>query len=139
LPKYQIIVLTKYQNINTSNVNKLSLGGFVYKKMLLLMAGVALIAGCGHVTGGVSPSSIPLAPNSYTELGSVRGNDCVYYLLGFIPLRGGNETKNALADALAQKPEAKALVNITSDSYSMNFIIFSQICTQVDGIAVSLK
>lgn len=109
------------------------------RKMLLLLTGITLIAGCGHVTGGVAPSNIPLAPNSYTELGPVRGSDCVYYLLGIIPLRGGNETKKALASALEEKPEAKALVNITSDTYSMNFILFSQICTQVEGVAVTIK
>jgi hypothetical protein len=110
------------------------------KKNMVLLAAIALMSGCGHVTGGVAPSNIPLAPGSYTELGSVRGEDCINYLLGFIPLNGdGNETKDALADALKQMPGTTALVNITADSYAMHFIVFSKVCTQVYGTAVKLK
>ena len=109
------------------------------KKLLSVAAIVVLLMGCGHLTGGVAPSNIPLAPNSYTELGPVRGEDCVYYLLGIIPLTNGNETKDALAAALKQKPEATALINVTADTYSMHFFLFSQICTQVEGIAVKNK
>jgi len=71
------------------------------KKMLAVLALISLLAGCGHMTGGVAPSNIPLAPNSYTELGPVRGEDCVYHILGLIPVGNGNETKDALANALA--------------------------------------
>jgi hypothetical protein len=109
------------------------------KKMLSIMTVVTLLIGCGHVTGGVAPSNIPLAPNSYTELGTVRGVDCVYYLLGFIPLSTGNKTKGALDDALKQKSGTSALTNITADSYSMYFILFSETCTQVEGTAVRIK
>jgi len=109
------------------------------KKLLSVLAIVVFLVGCGHITGGVAPSNIPLAPDSYTELGPVRGEDCVYYILGLLPVSDGNETKDALADALGQKPETTALINITSDTYSMNFILFSQICTQVHGTAVKIK
>jgi hypothetical protein len=109
------------------------------KNMLFVLAVAALLIGCAHVTGGVAPSNIPLAPNSYTELGPVRGYDCVYYLFGFIPLRGGNETKNALADALQQIPETTALINITADTYAMYFFVFSKVCTQVYGTAIKAK
>jgi hypothetical protein len=109
------------------------------KKLLAVIAMVVLLIGCVHIGGGVAPSNIPLAPPWYTELGSVRGVDCVYYLLGIIPLTNGNETNDALADALQQKPEATALINITADTYSMYFIVFSKVCTQVDGNAVKLK
>ena len=109
------------------------------KKLLAVIVIVVLLIGCVHISGGVAPSNIPLAPNSYTELGYVRGIDCVYYLFCIIPLTNGNETKDALADALQQKPEATALINITADTYSMFFIVFSKTCTQVDGTAVKLK
>jgi len=98
-----------------------------------------MVAGCGHITGGVSPSNVPLASGSYSELGPVSGSDCVYYLLGLIPLSDGNETITALQDALAQKPDTSALVNITSDTFSQYFILFSRVCTQVDGVAVKAK
>lgn len=109
------------------------------RKLLLLGSVVALLAGCGHISGGVAPSNVPVAPNSYTELGSVRGDSCVYYLLGLLPLSKGNETKDALNDALIQKPATTALINVTADTYSQNFIIFSRVCTQIDGIAIKAK
>lgn len=108
-------------------------------RILVTLAIVACLAGCGHLSGGVATSNIPLAPGSYTELGQVRGDTCVYYLLGLLPLSGGNETKYALEDALRQKPQTNALINITADTYSQFFILFSRTCTQVDGIAVRLK
>lgn len=109
------------------------------KKLLLVVAVLSLLAGCGHISGGVAPSTIPLAPGSYKEIGPVRGEDCVYYLLGLIPLANGNETKDAVANALAEAPGATALVNVTADTYSQSFIIVSRICTQVNGTAVAPK
>ena len=109
------------------------------RKMMVLLAAAALISGCGHISGGVAPSNVPLAPGSYTQLEEVRGTSCVYYLLALIPLSSGNETSKALADALAQKPGTSALINITADTFSQNFIVFSRICTQVLGIAVAPK
>ena len=109
------------------------------KKLFVLMAGITLMAGCAHQTGGVAPSTIPLNPDSYRELGEVRGTDCVYALLGILPLSGGNETKKAVNDALHQIPGTAALVKVTSDSYHQFFILFSRQCTQVDGIAVAPK
>ncbi len=111
----------------------------MFKKVSVLLAALALISGCGHISGGVAPSNVPLAPDSYKILGSVRGDTCVYNLLGLIPVTPGNETKNALADALNQKPGTIALINVTADTYSQYFIIFSRMCTQVDGIAVGPK
>lgn len=111
----------------------------MFKKIMLMLTVVVGITGCGHVTGGVAPSNIPLAPGSYNEIGTAHGNTCVYYLLGILPLTSGNETKNALNDALKQHPGTNALINITADTFGQNFIIFSRMCTQVDGTAVSLK
>ena len=107
-------------------------------------AGVVMLAflftmGCIHRPGGIAPSTKPLAPGGYTELGQVRGQDCVYHLLGFIPITGGNETRNAVADALRTKVLADALVEVTVDGYYQYFILFSRACTQVYGIAVESK
>ncbi len=98
-----------------------------------------LTAGCMHQPGGIAPSTKPLAPNGYTELGHVRGQDCVYHLLGLIPITGGNETRNAIADALHTKILADALVEVTVDGYYQYFVLFSRACTQVYGIAVESK
>jgi hypothetical protein len=109
------------------------------RKLLGLFVGITLLAGCGHISGGVAPSNVPLAPNSYRELGEVRGTDCVYYLLSFIPLSAGNQTKKALSDALKQVPGTTALINVTADTYGYDFILLSMKCIQVEGIAVGPK
>ncbi len=112
------------------------------KRMLVVMIAVLLtmmIAGCVHSTGGVAPSNIPLAPGSYKELAIVGGKDCVYYLFGVIPLTGGNETRTALNRALLSRPGTMALVNVTADTYSQFFIVFSRTCTQVYGTAVRIQ
>ena len=98
-----------------------------------------LLSSCGHTTGGVASSTEPLAPGSYKELGWVHGQDCANWLLGFIPLGNGNETKDAVADAMTKKPGASALVNVSADTYYQWFIVFSRACTQVQGVAVAPK
>lgn len=98
-----------------------------------------LLSSCGHISGGVAASTEPLAPGSYRELGPVHGQDCVYHLLGIIPLSDGNETKDAVADALKQTAGATALVKVSADTYYQNFIIVTRSCTQVYGVAVAPK
>lgn len=107
--------------------------------MVAIVAMGALAAGCMHHPGGIAPSTKPLAPGGYTELGKVRGQDCVYQLLGLIPVTGGNEMRNAVEDALRTKPLADALVEVTVDGYFQYFILFSRACTQVYGTAVETK
>jgi hypothetical protein len=109
----------------------------IFFMMLPLMC--LLVSSCGHISGGVAPSTEPLVPGSYRELGPAQGQDCVYYLLGFIPLSDGNETKDAVADALTKAPGASALVKVSVDTYSQYFIVFSRVCTQVYGVAVAPK
>lgn len=107
--------------------------------MVAIISAAVLTAGCMHRPGGIAPSTKPLAPGGYTELGKVRGQDCVYHLLGLIPVTGGNEMRNAIEDALRTKPFADALVEVTVDGYFQYFILFSRACTQVYGTAVESK
>lgn len=110
------------------------------KSLLFVLPAICLLlSSCGHITGGVAPSTEPLAPGSYRELGQVKGQDCVYYLLGIIPLSDGNETKDAVADALTKAPGATALVKVSSDTYTQHFILIARACTQVYGVAVAPK
>lgn len=106
---------------------------------LALILALIFTAGCIHQPGGIAPATKPLAPGGYTELGRVRGQDCVYHLLGFIPITGGNETRNAVTDALHTKILADALVEVTVDGYYQYFVLFSRACTQVHGMAVESK
>lgn len=107
--------------------------------VIVIVAAGALTTGCMHHPGGIAPSTKPLAPGGYTELGKVRGQDCVYHLLGLIPVTGGNEMRNAVEDALRTKPLADAMVEVTVDGYFQYFILFSRACTQVYGTAVETK
>jgi hypothetical protein len=100
---------------------------------MLLMA---VTAGCATHPGGIAPSTKPLTPGGYTVLGDVTGKDCGYYLLGLIPITGGNETKDAVADALSDKKGADALVEVTADGYWEYWVLWSMVCTQVQGKAV---
>src|SRR5690606_23419998 len=98
---------------------------------LALVLSLAATTGCIHTPGGASPSSEPPARGDYEVLGPVRGQDCVYYLLGIIPIMNGNETHVALEDALRQDPRADALIGVSSDTYLQYWILFSRACTQV--------
>ena len=92
-----------------------------YARVGTVAAVFALIvtAGCMHHPGGIAPSTKPVAPGGYTVLGKVRGQDCVYYALGLIPVTGGNETRNAVADALDKKKMADALVDVTVEHHAV--------------------
>jgi len=110
------------------------------KSLFLVLSLMCLfISSCGHTTGGVASSTEPLAPGSYKELGWVHGQDCANWILGFIPISNGNETKDAVADAISKKPGASALVNVSADTYFQFFFVFTRACTQVQGIAVAPK
>ena len=105
----------------------------------LVLVGLLLLgSGCAHQAGGIAPSTIPLEPGGYTVIEDVMGKDCVYYLLGILPLSDGNETHTAVADALSKAEGADALVGVTADSFGQNFIVITRGCTQVFGTAVSV-
>ena len=106
------------------------------RKTLISLVFGSTLAACSHTSGGIAPSTIPLDPNNYYTLGEVEGNDCTYALFGIIPLSDGNETKDALDDALSQLPGTIALTQVTSDTYSQYWILWSNTCTQVYGTAV---
>lgn len=96
-----------------------------------------VLAGCSHYPGGIAPSTIPLAPGSYTVVKeNVVGSDCLIALLMLIPISGGNRTDQAVQNALEETPGATALVNVTSDMYSQGWILWSNTCTEVRGTAV---
>jgi hypothetical protein len=98
---------------------------------------VLLGTACAHYSGGIAASNVPLEPGSYTVLGETKGQDCVYYLLGLIPLSGSNHTKAAVDAAIRSQPGATALVDVTSDTYSQTFIVVTRSCIVVEAMAVA--
>ncbi|GFO74394.1 hypothetical protein BPLS_P1084 [Bathymodiolus platifrons methanotrophic gill symbiont] len=109
----------------------------MFRKILTTLVLSSTLIACAHTSGGIATSNIPLEPASYRILGQAKGGDCQYKLLGIIPLTGGNETHSALEDALTDIPNTTALVQITSDTYSQYWILWSNTCTQVHGTAVA--
>ena len=109
--------------------------------LAFLISAAAVLGGCAHQAGGVAPSNIPLEPGSYTVMNEVSGQDCVYRLLGIIPLSSGNETRDAMKSALSSAKGADALVNISVDTYSQTFIVVGPLLptgSRPGGIAQSL-
>ena len=105
--------------------------------VILLFA--LVLPGCVRAPGGVAPSNIPLEPGGYTVIGRVSGSDCRTMLLGLIPLSGGNQVADAMREALAERPGAEALVDISIDLVGKNFIIVTTTCTEVRATAVSVN
>lgn len=104
--------------------------------ILSLTALTLLIARCAAHSGGISASTKPLTPGGYTELKEVSGEDCQYYLLGFMPLSRTNKLRNAVADAMDDVKGADALIKVTVDTYMHYWILWSTVCTEVHGTAV---
>jgi hypothetical protein len=104
--------------------------------LLFILAASLIAAGCAHQAGGVAPSTIPLEPGGYTVLEEVTGQDCMYALLGILPISAGNETKHAVESAIGKVDGADALIGVTADTYSQSFIVVTRVCTQVQGTAV---
>jgi hypothetical protein len=92
-----------------------------------------------HYPGGIAASTIPLEQGGYEVLGPVKAQDCLWQLFGVIPVTDSNETHVAIAAALAQKPTADALIQVTSDAFSHYYVVVSRTCTEVDAIAVKSR
>ena len=114
------------------------------RRLRALARGLTLTAllgstGCLHAAVGMMPSSEPLAPGSYEKIGKVSGQDCLWKLLGLLPISSGNTMGGALQDALDEESGADALVQVTADQFTQFWILVSRECTQVDGVAVRLR
>lgn len=109
-------------------------------RLVVALSLVALLgsAGCLHAPGGVAASNIPLAPDGYSVIGKASGTDCLWSLLGILPVTSGNKTSNALEEALSDR-NADALIQVTADAFTQHFLIVARTCTEVEGIAVRLK
>jgi hypothetical protein len=94
-----------------------------------------LFAGCIRTPIAMMPSTKPLAPGSYAELGPVEETDCLWFLFSVIPITTGNDFQAAMRDAIRQK-KGDALIQVTAEAYYQNFLLVSRYCTIVQGIAV---
>lgn len=103
---------------------------------LVLSLAVALLAsGCIRNPIAMMPSTKPLAPGGYTELGPVEETDCIWYLFSFLPITSGNNMQGAMSDAI-KRNGGDALIQVTAETYYQNFLVVSRYCTIIQGISV---
>jgi hypothetical protein len=103
-------------------------------KLLVLVLAV-FASGCIRNPIAMMPSTKPLAPGSFTEIGPVEETDCLWYLFSVIPITTGNNMQGAMRDAIS-KSGGDALVQVTAETYYQNFILLSRYCTIIQGVAV---
>ncbi|MBL8910618.1 MAG: hypothetical protein JNM17_07945 [Archangium sp.] len=94
-----------------------------------------LLSGCIRSPIAMMTSTRPLEQNQYVELGPVEENDCIVYILGFIPVSSANNMQAAMRDAI-KKSGGDALIQVTAETFYQNFLFFSRYCTVIQGIAV---
>ena len=99
---------------------------------------VAVLAGCATTPGGVAASNTPLEGKQYTVLGPTAGKDRLVRLFMVLPVSGSNSLRAALDEAIRRKG-GDALINITVESYSHYWLLFSTHATKVEGEAIRFK
>ena len=110
---------------------------------LMIVVGCCLVAlmaaGCMTAPTGVAPSTKPLAPGGYTEMGKVKGRAVGVFLLGILPLSEPYPARSAV-DRAVKKGGGDAMVDVTLDH--MNIMIppfVSVLITTASGTAVKSK
>ncbi|MFH1476613.1 MAG: hypothetical protein ABIH24_03855 [Verrucomicrobiota bacterium] len=97
-----------------------------------------LFAGCACIPGGIAASNTPLHAKPYTVIGDTEGRDSHYAILGLIPVTSGNSLKDAVKKAKG-RVGADALIDITVDSYTQWWILFTRTVTEVYAKGIRFK
>ena len=108
-----------------------------HHKYLLLLPVLAFLCGCQVFPMAIAPSTTPLEPGKYTELGRARGDSTGYYVF-FIPVSSRSTLESAIEEAL-ETTHADALINVTADVKMTYLILFNFITTTVYGDAVKVN
>lgn len=106
----------------------------------LCIAVLALVAtvGCLRVPAGVAPSNTPLEARSYNVIGDAFGRSTHVSLFGIIPISSSNHTAKAI-EAAKNTSGGDALIDVTVESVSKYFILFSTYTTEVRGKAIKFN
>ena len=97
-----------------------------------------LLSGCAMMPGGIAASNTPINGREYAKLGYARETDSRIYLLGLIPISGANTIRDAIQGAIDSK-NGDALINITVETYSQDWILFSRYLTRVEGNVIRFQ
>lgn len=96
------------------------------------------MSGCAMMPGGIAASTTPIQGRKYINLGNVSETDSRIYLLGFIPVTGANTTRDAI-DSAVRSRRGDAMINVTVDSYSQWWILFSRYVTRIEGDVIRFE
>jgi hypothetical protein len=112
------------------------------RRMIRTLAGVVLLL-AGSGCGGSAPlqiadASIPPAGRSYKSLGWTSAESCQERLFGFAITDGGR-TYDAYKAALAAKPGADALIDVTTDTHLRVIVVWQRICVELHGEAIQFS
>ena len=108
--------------------------GWVRLSLVGVILGCLCLQGCLVFPVSIAPSTKPLTPGSYTELGETSGRAYALMVFG-LPLSEPNVTGRA-RDRAIEAMDADALVNVAVNNYQINLIFFTVMITDVNGIAV---
>ena len=103
---------------------------FAAISLMLLLA-----VGCAHTPGGIAASTVPIDGRDYMILGPAKATSTAVYLFNFLPVSGSSSLRDAKNAAIRSKG-ADALIDVTAESYSQFWIIFSKSTIMVEGTAI---
>ena len=106
---------------------------------LLALSVLLSLPACTHYPGGITASTTHISANGYDVLGPTEASDCVVRLLGLIPVTSANRLRRAMGEAIQNVPGANAMINVTVEFYSQYWILWSNACTEVQGLAIRTK
>jgi hypothetical protein len=106
--------------------------------LLLSVFLIPLLWGCINAPGGIAPSNIPLEGREYREVGLAASSDSSIRLFGILPVSGSNTIRQAMDAAMRQR-SADALIDITVESYTQYWILFTRDVTSVRGTAIQFE
>lgn len=99
---------------------------------------LAALVGCLRTPGGIAASTTPLEGRAYEVLGEAYGSGTQVHILGIIPAGRAVETQTAVDDA-KRKAGADALIEVTVDRYTKDFVLWTTVTTEVRGKAIRFK
>jgi hypothetical protein len=103
------------------------------------VAAVAFVlCGCAHFPGGIAPSNTPIDGRKYKVIGPASATDSCVRLFCILPISGSNSTRAAVKAAIDSK-QADALIDVTVESYTQFWILFSRQVTAVYGKAIMFE
>ena len=108
------------------------------KPITVSLLACLLLAGCAHIPGGITDSTVPIEGRKYVNLGRVKETDSYVLLLGFLPIFGSNSTRDCINSAISKRG-GNAMINVVVESYWQCWILFFRQVILVDGEVIRFE